>query len=73
VRKPIRLKKAIPSVDRWFFECFVGSELQAEAAKNLGVPNDLQSVAKAYIAKHRASLRKAKVIKKGFGVRHESI
>lgn len=66
MKNPIRVKKAIPSVDRWFLECFVGTELQAETAKILGVPNDLESIAKAYIAEHRANLRKAKVVK-GFG------
>ena len=69
MRNPIRVKKAIPSVDRWFFECFVGTELQAETAKIFDVPNDLKSIAKAYIANHRASLRKAKV-RKGFGGHH---
>lgn len=66
MKNPIRVPKIDPTVKQWFFEAFLGTELQAETAASLGVPNDLESIAKAWQAQRKASLRKAKV-SKGFG------
>lgn len=55
-----------PTVSQWFYESFVGSELQAELARQLGVPNDLESIARAYVAARKRSVRKVK-LNKGFG------
>jgi hypothetical protein len=58
--------KIDPTVYQWFHENFLGTELQAELAKQLGVPNDLESIAKAYAAERKARIRKVK-LNKGFG------
>jgi hypothetical protein len=58
--------KIDPTVAQWFHECYLGTELQAEHAKQLGVPNDLESIAKAYAAERKARIRTVK-LNKGFG------
>jgi hypothetical protein len=66
MKNQIRIKKIPLSLRNWFHDCFLGTELQAETARMLGVPNDLQSIHDAWQAEYKASLRKAKV-SKGFG------